>query len=68
MTTEQMPLELEATPDPRGATWLAFTGDHNEDDAAATFQRRYAQPPLHIFDGLGGLLLVGPVPGREGGV
>ncbi len=54
-------------PDPRGAVWLAFTGDHNEDDAAATFQRRYAQPPLHIFDGLGGLLLVGPVPGMEGG-
>jgi len=48
--------------------WLAFTKDHNEDDAAATFQRRYGQLPRYVFDGLGGLLLVGPVPGQEGGV
>jgi hypothetical protein len=54
-------------PDPAGSYWLAFTRDHNEDDAAATFRRRYGQLPRYIFDGLGGLLLVGPVPGREGG-
>lgn len=68
MLTEQMALELDTTPDPRGAVWLAFTRDHNEDDAAATFQRRYGQPPRYVMDGLGGLLLVGPVPGQEGGV
>lgn len=61
-------IEPEPAPEPRGAVWLAFTGDHNEDDAAATFQRRYGQLPRYIFDGLGGLLLVGPVPGLEGGV
>lgn len=61
-------IEPEPAPDPRGAVWLAFTGDHNEDDAAATFQRRYGQLPRYVFDGLGGLLLVGPVPGLEGGV
>ena len=58
--------EPEPAPDPRGAVWLAFTKDHNEDDAAATFQRRYGQPPRYVMDGLGGLLLVGPVPGLEG--
>lgn len=54
-------------PDPMGSYWLAFTADHNEDDAAATFRRRYGQLPRYVFDGLGGLLLVGPVPGLEGG-
>lgn len=61
-------IEPEPAPDPRGAVWLAFTKDHNEDDAAATFQRRYGQLPRYVFDGLGGLLLAGPVPGLEGGV
>lgn len=65
MLTEQMALPMDAAPDPRGAVWLAFTGDHNEGDAAAAFQRRYGQPPRYAFDGLGGLLLVGPVPGVE---
>lgn len=55
-------------PDPMGSYWLAFTCDHSEEDAAATFRRRYGQPPRYVFDGLGGLLLVGPVPGLEGTV
>lgn len=55
----------EPAPDPRGAVWLAFTADHNEDDAAAVFLRRYGQLPRYIFDGLGELLLVGPVPEVE---
>lgn len=60
--------EPEPAPDPRGAVWLAFSGDHDKGAAAAAFQRRYGQPPrYHPFDGLGGLLLVGPVPGLEGG-
>ena len=54
--------EPEPAPDPRGAVWLAFTGDHNEDDAAKVFTLRYGRPPRYVFDGLGGLLLVGPVP------
>ena len=59
----------EPAPDPRGAVWLAFSGDHDKGAAAAAFQRRYGQPPrYHPFDGRGGLLLVGPVPGQEGGV
>lgn len=65
MLTEQMPLELDATPDPRGALWRAFTLDHDETDAVAVFLRRYGQPPRFVFENLG-LLLVGPVPGLEG--
>ncbi len=68
MSAEQLTPELSATPAPGDFLWLAFTRDHNEDDAAATFRRRYGQLPRYIFDGLGGLLLVGPVPGLEGGV
>lgn len=64
MLTEQMPLPLDAAPDPRGATWRAFTLDHDESDAAAAFLRRYGQPPRFVFEHLG-LLLVGPVPGLE---
>lgn len=51
-----------ATPDPAGAVWLAFTGDHDEADAARRFEARYGQPPRYVRDGLGGLLLAGPVP------
>lgn len=58
---------FDAAPDPSGSYWLAFTHDHDETDAAAVFLRRYGQPPRYVFDGLGGLLLVGPVPGLEGG-
>lgn len=55
-------------PDPRGAYWMAFTADHDRRAAAAAFVRRYGTPPRYVFDGLGGLLLVGPVPGLEGEV
>lgn len=65
MLTEQLPLELDASPDPSGSYWLAFTADHDETDAAAVFLRRYGQPARYVFDGLGGLLLVGPVPDQE---
>lgn len=47
---------------PRDAVWLGFSRDHDEADAAATFQRRYGSPPRFVFDGPGGLLLVGPIP------
>jgi hypothetical protein len=67
MLTEQMALNLDAAPDPRGEVWGAFTLDHDPDDAARCFLRRYGRPPRYAFDGLGvgGLLLVGPVPGLE---
>jgi hypothetical protein len=61
------PDQMPAAPDPAGSYWLAFTGDHDEGDAARCFLRRYGQLPRYCFDGLGGLLLVGPVPGLEGG-
>jgi hypothetical protein len=64
---EQQTTLFDAAPDPAGSYWLAFTGDHDEGDAARCFLRRYGQPPRYLFDGLGGLLLVGPVPGLEGG-
>lgn len=44
-----------------GLTWLAFSLDHSEDDAARRFQQRYGQPPRYITENLG-LLLVGPIP------
>lgn len=44
------------------AYWLAFSRDHDAGDAVAVFQRRYGRPPANVLPGLGGLLLVGPVP------
>lgn len=41
--------------------WLAFTIDHNEEDASRAFQNRYGSPPTYIFESLHNLL-VGPVP------
>lgn len=55
---------FDAAPDPSGSYWLAFTDDHDEGNAAATFRRRYGQPPRWVFENLG-LLLVGPVPDEE---
>lgn len=40
---------------------LAFTLDHDEDDAARLFMQRYGQPPEHIIE-QSGLLWLGPVP------
>jgi hypothetical protein len=64
----ESPEQQTPPPDLAGSYWLAFTGDHDKGDVERCFQRRYGQPPrYHPFDGLGGLLLVGPVPGQEGG-
>ena len=49
------------TPTVVGRTWLAFSLDHDEDDAARRFQQRYGAPPRYITENLG-LLLVGPIP------
>jgi hypothetical protein len=62
----QFPL-FDAAPSLDGCYYLAFTGDHNEADAARIFAGRYGQAPQYIVDGLGGLLLVGPVPVGRGG-
>lgn len=52
-----------------GQAWLAFTHDHDEDEAARTFEDRFGQPPEYITESAGRykLLLAGPVPGLEGG-
>lgn len=47
---------------PAGAVWLGFTRDHDEDDAARVFERRFGLRPRFVFDAVGGLLFVGPVP------
>lgn len=52
----------EDDPPPQGALWLGFTRDHNENDAAQVFVRRFGLQPRFVVGGLGGLLLVGPVP------
>lgn len=58
--------DLPVLPD---AAWLAFTADHDEDDAARIFEDRFGQPPEYIAESGGRykMLLVGPVPGQEGG-
>lgn len=48
-----------------GACWRAWTKDTDEEHAAAAFFRRYGVHPEFVIDGIGGLLLVGPVPGME---
>lgn len=48
-----------------GAMWRAWTADTDEQHAAAAFLRRYGVHPEYIVDGIGGLLLVGPVPEVE---
>lgn len=50
-----------------GSSWLAFTIDHDEADAARVFEERFGRPPEYIAESIGPLLLVGPVPGLEGG-
>ena len=58
--------DLPVLPD---AAWLAFTADHDEDAAARRFEERFGQPPEYITESAGRhkMLLVGPVPGLEGG-
>lgn len=61
-------IDLPVLPD---ASWLAFSADHDEDDAARRFEERFGQPPEYITESAGRykMLLVGPVPGLlEGGV
>ena len=59
-------IDLPVLPD---ASWLAFTADHDEDDAARRFEQRFGQPPEYITESNGRykMLLVGPVPEPEGG-
>jgi hypothetical protein len=47
------------------ASWLAFTGDHDQGDARRVFAHRYGVQPSRVEPALGGLLLAGPVPGVE---
>jgi hypothetical protein len=44
--------------------YLAFTLDHNEDEAAARFLTRFGAPPDTIIESHG-ILLVGPVPEED---
>ena len=52
------------------AAWLAFSADHDEDEAARTFEERFGAPPEYITESAGRykMLLVGPVPDLEGDV
>ena len=44
--------------------YLAFTLDHDEDEASARFIARFGMPPETISES-NGILLVGPVPEEE---
>jgi hypothetical protein len=46
--------------------WLAFTGDHSEDQAAARFRQRFGHPPEYVLDWGDGTLRCGPVPEGRG--
>ncbi len=53
----------------RGA-WMAFTIDHDEQDAVTKFEWRYGRPPEHVIEDRrwkAPTLKVGPVPGVGGG-
>lgn len=52
----------EGAGQPDSLVWLSFTGDHDPADAAGRFQVRYGTAPARVVHGLGGLLLVGPIP------
>ena len=47
-----------------GVPWLAFSADHDEEEAARAFEDRFGQPPEYITESAGRykMLLVGPVP------
>lgn len=62
----QEELPHRAAPEMGSATWLAFTPEHNEDAAAATFVSRFREPPEFIFESRG-LLLAGPIPSQKEG-
>ena len=50
-------------PDPHRDFFLAFTRDHDEDDASARFEARFGAPPAYILDDKEhNVLLVGPRP------
>lgn len=61
-TNEQPALLADYAPtDTQRHYWRGFTLDHDEADAAQRFAARYGQPPAHIIEA-GGILLVGPIP------
>lgn len=41
-------IDLPVLPD---ASWLAFSADHDEDDAARRFEERFGQPPPDLEGG-----------------
>lgn len=51
-----------AASDAGGPVWLAFSRDHDRADAARRFEAKYGCAPAKVFEGLGGLLLCGPIP------
>lgn len=60
--SDQLALEFYAPPpDPAGHAWRAFTLDTPEEEAAATFLRRYGRNPEFVFESRG-LLLCGSIP------
>lgn len=64
MTTPkpQLALDFYASPSsPGDALFLGFTPDHDENDAARVFLRRYGRQPQYLFESRG-LRLVGPIP------
>jgi hypothetical protein len=44
-----------------GAWWLAFSADHDPEDARRIFRTRTGQDPQEVRPGLKGLLVAGPV-------
>lgn len=60
---DQIPMTfyVDSTPDPAGYAWQGFSLDTPEEEAAATFVRRYGELPFFVFESHG-LLLCGPIP------
>jgi len=53
--------ETVSTADLHQHYWRGYTLDHDRAAAAQQFTERYGQPPAHIIEARG-LLLLGPIP------
>lgn len=56
---------MSGRPDLTQGLWRGFTADHDEAEAAQSFEQRYGKPPEYIVEDRG-VLFVGPIPAAPG--
>lgn len=67
MIDQQLSLLDRSAPDPHEHPYFGWALDdprdqHPDETATRAYMRRYGQRPEFVIDGLGGNLLLGPVP------